>query len=176
MKKERTTGERGSQERTRLSFCHQLLLSKPHNQITHIYPLHFILRTFIFQAYLFMLLLLILILLIYLLISKTFPLPRQPCSYCCENIPKHKIVKFSRCIIWQATQTDDEAEESPRSRAIRPTNFGRSESNEENSCATRMTRNAGDIGNDFSEQVRSAEVLNKQRALQNPLTPAQVIF
>jgi len=56
----------------------------------------------------------------------------------------------------QATQTDDETDESPRRRAIRPTNFGHS-----------------DIGANFSEQVRSAEVLNKQRALQNPLSPTQ---
>ena len=35
----------------------------------------------------------------------------------------------------------------------------------------------GDIGANFSEQVRSAEVLNKQCALQNPLSPSpQVIF
>ena len=35
--------------------------------------------------------------------------------------------------------------------------------------------NPGDIGANFSEQVRSAEVLNKQRALQNPLSPSSQV-
>lgn len=58
----------------------------------------------------------------------------------------------------QATQTDDEAEESPCGRRRRPTDFG---------CGVKDKS-----GSRFREQVRSAEILNNLR----PLSPAQEIL